>query len=392
MFKENSQVTDLSTSLTNHVYKNPIFLGSGSIDDSFEKVNWLLNSEVGAVIPRTTRLHITPGRERHPSPHLDINLKTQSMRNAEWTGNTIDYWREYLPELATTERVIMSVSGRHIDDCVTVCKELDQHQFPLLEINISCPQSNEASGFIMKSSDHIRRVVTSIKEAGVVTPISLKLGHSDFIVHLAQVAEAAGVDAITAINTVGPVLDFDITKGEPRLTLGISGGKGGLSGKTIFPIALTDVAELSKYLHIPVIGCGGVSTAEDVIKMIMAGASAVEIYTAAHLHGNKAPQFIDSLIRNVQHWLVEHHHPSTQSIRGAVLPLFNSPHQMEPRIPKIKDGSCIDCGKCENICLEEGAIRVTDDGYKKLVVIEPSLCIGCGACVTICPREALDYK
>jgi len=122
------------------------------------------------------------------------------------------------------------------------------------------------------------------------------LGHSDYIVNLAKVAEKAGADTIVAINTFGPVLDFDISGGKPKLTLGINSGKGGLSDKIIFHTALTDVANLYQELNIPIIACGGVTMPEDAIKMIMAGASAVQIYSAAHIAGNKRYIFLINLL------------------------------------------------------------------------------------------------
>lgn len=248
----------LSTTIAGQYFENPVWLGSGTLGETMPRVRSLLSSDAGAIIPRTTRLRYAEGRETNPSPHLDIQMETQAMRNAEWTGATIEYWRPYLSELQESHHIVMSVSGRNIPECVTVCKELDSYHFPLLEINISCAHSNDIHGFITKNSDHIQRVVSEIKDAGVITPIAIKLGHSDHIVQLAQVAEKAGADAITAINTYGPVLDFDITDGKPELTLGISGGKGGLSGKPIFLIALTDVADLARHIQIPIIASGGV--------------------------------------------------------------------------------------------------------------------------------------
>lgn len=389
---------DLSTKVLGQKFSNPIFLGSGSMDETIEKVHKFLDTDIGAIIPRTTRLEYAPGRDKHPSPHLDIQQISRTIRNAEWTGYPIYYWRPFLEEISQDKRVIMSVSGRDVKGCALVCKELDIYEFPFLEINISCAHSNDAHGFITRNEEHIQSVVREIKDIGVKTPIAIKLGHSDYIVRLAQKAEEAGADGIVAINTYGPVLDFDIASGTPELTLGIAGGKGGLSGKSIFTIALTDVADLSRHLKIPVIASGGVITAEDVIKMIMAAASAVQVYTAAHLKGDKAPQYLNKLVSDVEGWLAYHGYKDFNNIRGLVLPKLSLGNQMTPLVPQLSPDLCIGCTLCEKICNEPGSIEMVTSEVTQinrlgnLPVINENICIGCGACVTVCPTDALDYK
>lgn len=389
---------DMKCRVLGKEFSNPIFLGSGSLDETIEKVHKFLATNVGAVVPRTTRFEYAPGRNKHPSPHLDIQQKSKAMRNAEWTGYPIDYWRPFLEEVSRERRIIMSVSGRDTKGCAQVCKELDAYEFPFLEINISCAHSNETNGFITRNGDHIKSVIREIKDTGVKTPIAIKLGHSDYIVKLAQIAEEAGADGIVAINTYGPVLDFDISSGTPELTLGIAGGKGGLSGKPIFQIALTDVADISRHLKIPVIASGGVSTSEDVIKMIMAGACAVQVYTAAHLRGDQAPKYLNKLVSDVEAWLACHGYMNVNNVRGLVLPKLAQDNQMTPMIPQLSKELCIGCSLCEIICNEPDSIQMTasdmSDTNKPglLPVIHDNVCIGCGACVTVCPTDALGYK
>jgi len=383
--------TDLSIELLGRKFNNPIILGSGTLGDSIERVNLFLASKIGGVIPRTTRLHYAPGRDHHPSPHLDV-MSGGNMRNAEWTGATIDYWRPFLGKLSENGRTIISISGRDINGCLAVCQELDRFNFPFFEINISCAHSNDAHGFITRNWEHITTLVRTLKDVGIKTPLALKFGHSDYIVSLALAAQEAGADAIVAINTLCPVIDFDISSGKPNFTLGIAGGKGGLSGKAIFNIALTDVFDLSKHLTIPVIGCGGISSVEDVIKMIMAVASMVEVYTAAHLHGKKAPEFLNKLVGDVDKWLAEHGYSNISQIQGLALKSVSQNNQIIPLLPKLNKDLCTGCNKCVNICLEDGAISMINNSQKKpkqFPKIDPNHCIGCGACVSVCPKDAI---
>ena len=376
-------MSDLSCKILGVTFSNPIWIGSGSITEKKERIDKLLRSDAGAIIPRTTRLKYAPGRKMHPSYHLDINASEKWMRNCEWTGDLIDYWEPYLKELSKTKKIIMSVSGREINDCLKVCKIIDKYNFPFIEINISCAHSNEAHGFITRNSEHISKLVKILKK-NIKTPIALKLGHSDFIVELAKVAEKSGVDAIVAINTYGPVIDFDISKGKPKLTLGIDNGKGGLSGKTIFHVALTDIVSLSQNLSIPIIACGGVTKPEDAVKMIMAGASAVQIYSAIHIAGNKGDAFLNNFIKGFNSWLDKYGYTKIDSLKGILLPELSRKHQMDIVIPKYNEQVCTKCKACVNICLED-AVKLSNEKIK----IDKNKCIGCGACTSICPTKAL---
>jgi dihydroorotate dehydrogenase (NAD+) catalytic subunit len=379
-------MSDLTCKILGATFPNPIWLGSGTIVENKERVDNFLTSEVGGIIPRTTRLKYSPGRKSHPSYHLDINMDQKWIRNCEWTGNLIDYWQPYLEELSKSQKIIMSVSGRNIDDCLEVCRKIDEFNFPFIEINISCAHSNEVHGFITRNSEHITKLVKTLKK-NIKTPIALKLGHSDFIVELAQVAESAGADAIVAINTYGPVIDFDIDEGKPELTLGINNGKGGLSGSPIFHIALTDVVNLSQNLEIPVIACGGVTTPEDAIKMIMAGASAVQIYSAVHMAGNQGVAFLDEYIAGFKLWMDKHGYENIEDFKGILLPKLSREHQMGTIIPEHDNSLCTNCKACISICLEN-AISLIENKIR----INKNKCIGCGACVSVCSTKANKTK
>ncbi len=372
--------------LIGEIFSNPIWLGSGTLSETKERIDRFLKSKVGAVVTRTTRFRHDPGREIHPSYHLDIKLNEKSIRNCEWTGKLINYWQPYLKELSETKRTIISVSGRNIKDCLRVCKIIDKYNFPLIEINVSCAHSNEVHGFITRNSKHIFTLIKTLKE-NIKTPIALKLGHSDCIVDLAKVAEKAGVDAIVAINTYGPVIDFNINKGKPELILGINNGKGGLSGKAIFYITLTDIVNLSQNVNIPIIASGGVTEPKDAIKMIMAGASAVQIYSAVHMAGNKGNKgivFLNKFIKDFNSWLYKHKYANINSLRGILLPKLSRPHQMSRIIPQYNKKTCTRCKRCINICLE-GAIKLSNNK----ISIDKNKCIGCGACVSVCPTKSL---
>lgn len=380
----------LQTQMFGHAFPSPLILGSGTLVEKYHEIQPYIDAGAGAIVPRSTRKVME--RKVHPSPHLYESGKRghEMMLNAEWTGADIDYWREFLAPMQQSGRVIMSVSGRDVNGCVDVCREIDQHRFSMIEVNISCAHSNSVHGMITRNSEHIRAVVGSLKDAGIVTPVVLKLGHSDFIVELSQVAKEAGADGIVAVNTFGPLLDFDVSTGQPKPVLGIAGARGGMSGAPLFNIALTDVAMISKEVGLPVIGCGGVRTAEDAIKMVMAGALGVQVYSAAHVLGIHGPKVFTTINNGILKYLKEHNLQSLDQIRGSALRLLEQPTNLKPIVPELVAEDCTGCDKCIDVCLP-GAISPIewDNKAKHVIAISTSQCVGCGHCVHECPTDAL---
>jgi len=373
---------------------SPLILGSGTLVESYEDINPFIEAGAGAVIPRSTRREML--RKFHPSPHLyqTGSKGNEIMLNAEWTGADINFWLPHLKKMSETQKVIMSVSGRDIEGCIDVCKILDKFSFLMLEINISCAHSNNIHGFITRNGDHIKRTITGLKQAGVRTPIAIKLAHSDYIVELSQVAKESGADAIVALNTFGPLFDFSIGR-EAKATpvLGIQGAKGGMSGSALFNIALTDVAEIRRQVGIPVIGCGGVSTPEHVVKMIMAGASAVEIYTASHVRGINAPSYFSETNTKLIKFMDEIQVENISDIKDNAISLLSQETNLEPLVPEVDKDSCTGCDICVNVCLRS-AINKENHPNKSghVIKINQDACAGCGHCVAVCPTNALSLK
>lgn len=383
----------LEVNLFDRKIPSPLILASGTLVESFQEIPPFLEAGAGAVVPRTTRKIME--RKVHPSPHLYQSGRKgdEMMLNAEWTGADIEYWRPYLEAMSNLRQVVMSISGRDILGCTEVCKELDLFGFPYLEVNISCAHSNSRHGFITRNGEHIRTLIDSIKQAGVTTPLVLKLGHSDFIVELANIAKEVGADGIVAVNSFGPLFDFSIDSlGDPQRVLGIQGAEGGMTGAPLFNIALTDVAEIKRQVGLPVIASGGVRTAEHVIKMIMAGAQAVQVYTAAHVKGIHASSIFPQLNQKIIHYMDEVKVENINSVRGRALSLMDEPTNLVPLIPEVLAENCTGCDICLPVCLPQ-AIDIIPAANKQRHIVEINdQCIGCGLCVQVCPSDALQIK
>lgn len=185
---------------------------------------------------------------------------------------------EELPKLAQVfhKPVMANVSGFSLEEYVEVCQKLDAcPQVGWLEVNISCPNVH-GGGMSFGTDPKAAAAVTRAVKAAVQKPVIVKLSPNvTSIADIARACEDAGADGISLINTVmGMRLDLNTRK--PLL----ANGTGGMSGPAIFPLALRMVWQVYEAVHIPIVGLGGVSSAEDVLEMMLAGATAVEVGAA----------------------------------------------------------------------------------------------------------------
>ena len=182
---------------------------------------------------------------------------------------------EELPKLAQCfhKPVMANVSGFSVEDYAYTCERLDKEsQVGWLEVNVSCPNVH-GGGMSFGTSPEAAAEVTRAVKAVTTKPVIVKLSPNvTDIVSIAKACEAAGADGISLINTMLG-MRIDLRTGKPV----IANTMGGFSGKAIFPVALRMVYQVAHAVNIPVVGMGGVATAEDVIEMMLAGATAVEI-------------------------------------------------------------------------------------------------------------------
>ncbi len=185
---------------------------------------------------------------------------------------------EELPKLAKcfNKKVMANVSGFAIEDYAYTCQQLDkEEQVGWLEVNVSCPNVHGGGMSFGTSPEAAAEVVRAVK-AVTTKPVIVKLSPNvTDIVAIAKACEEAGADGISLINTMlGMRIDLKTRKPV------IANKMGGFSGPAIFPVAVRMVYQVANAVNIPVIGMGGVSTAEDVIEMMLAGATAVEVGAA----------------------------------------------------------------------------------------------------------------
>ena len=187
--------------------------------------------------------------------------------------------------------VIANVSGFSVDDYAYTCELLDkQEQVGILEVNVSCPNVH-GGGMSFGTSPQAAAEVTRAVKAVTSKPVFIKLSPNvTDIVAIARACEEAGADGICLINTMLG-MRIDIKRRQPI----IANKMGGFSGDAIFPVAVRMVYQVSKACNIPVMGCGGVSTAKDVIEMMMAGATAVQLGAANLVNPYACKDIIEAL-------------------------------------------------------------------------------------------------
>ena len=192
--------------------------------------------------------------------------------------------------------VIANVSGFSVEDYAYTCELLDkEEQVGILEVNVSCPNVHGGGmsfGTDAKSAAEVTRAVKKV----TTKPVFIKLSPNvTDIVSIAKACEEAGADGICLINTLLG-MRIDIKSRQPV----IANKMGGFSGDAVFPVALRMVYQVAKACNIPVMGCGGVSTAKDVIEMMMAGASAVQVGAANLVNPYACKEIIEELPRECE--------------------------------------------------------------------------------------------
>ena len=201
--------------------------------------------------------------------------------------------REELPRLKTFFRkpVIANISGFSVEEYAYCCERIDrQEQVGLIEVNVSCPNVRHGGMSFGTCPDAAAEVTRAVK-AVTTKPVYIKLSPNvTDIVSIARACEEAGADGICLINTLLG-MRIDIARRRPV----IANTMGGFSGAAVFPVALRMVYQVARACRIPVMGCGGVTTARDVIEMMMAGASAVQVGAANLVNPYASKEIVEAL-------------------------------------------------------------------------------------------------
>lgn len=280
---------DLSVNIAGIRMKNPVMTASGTFGFGEAYRDFFSPGELGAIVVKG----VTPEpRQGNPPPRI---VETPAgMLNAIGLENpgVEAVLEEYLPALAEYETpVIVNIAGSTVEEYGLVAEMLTSSPVVKgLEVNISCPNV-KAGGMAFGSQPAMAARVIGKVRASTHLPVIAKLSPNvTDVVEMAVAVEEAGADAISLINTLLGMA-IDIKKKKPVL----ANVMGGLSGPAVKPVALRMVWQVAQKVKVPVIGLGGIVTAEDALEFIMAGATAVAVGTGQFVNPRCAPDVIDGL-------------------------------------------------------------------------------------------------
>ncbi len=296
----------LETSVGSVALKSPVMTAAGTAGYGDELAGYGDLKALGAVVVKSLATFQWDG---NPEPRV-ASIGEHMINAVGLSGPGIAAWREtYLPDLlATGATVVGSIWGRNIGEFADAAAAIKGANIAALEVNASCPNLEDRSSIFAHSASATSEIVRATKVAGV--PLWVKLSpNTPDLVAIAGAAIEAGADALVLVNTVvGLAIDIE----KRSATLG--NGGGGVSGPGILPIALRAVFEChSAYPQTAIVGVGGISSGEDAVAMMMAGASAVEVGTATFANA-RAPWIIQ---KQLEKWLKKQGISNVSEIIGA---------------------------------------------------------------------------
>ena len=298
---------DMRVKIAGVEWNNPVTVASGTFGSGEEYSEFVDLNRLGAVTTKGVANVPWPG---NPTPRVaEIH---SGMMNAIGLQNPgIDVFCErdipFLRQFDT--KIIVNVCGRSAEDYCEVVERLANEDVDMLEINISCPNVKEggiAFGQNPKAAEEITKAVKKYAKQPVIMKLSPNVTS---IAEMAKAVEAGGADAISLINTLtGMKIDIN------RKTFALANKTGGVSGPAVHPIAVRMVYEAANAVNVPILGMGGIESAEDAIEMLLVGASAVSVGTANFYN----PTVTMDIVDGIEAYMKQNHFASVQDMVGIV--------------------------------------------------------------------------
>ena len=301
-------MASLNVKINNLELSNPVMTASGTFGYGLEFADLVPLHEIGGIIVKGTTL-----RPREGNDYPRMAEVASGMLNCVGLQNKgVDYFCSHIyPQIKDIDtRMIVNVSGSTPEDYAECAARIDAlDKIPAIELNISCPNVKDGGMAFGVTCAGATSVVKAVRERYHKTLIVKLSPNVTDIAEIARACEAEGADSVSLINTLmGMAIDTE--RRCPKLSI----GTGGLSGPAVKPVALRMVWQVARAVKIPVIGLGGISSAQDAIEFLMAGATALEIGTANFID----PAIAYKVKTGINDWLDSHGCASVQEIIGAV--------------------------------------------------------------------------
>lgn len=279
---------NLSVNIAGVELKNPVMTASGTFGSGMEYAEYVDLNKLGAVVTKGVANVPWPG---NPTPRIAetyggmINaIGLQNPGLDTFVERDIPFLKQY------DTKIIVNVCGRTEEDYVDAVEKLSGQPVDLLEINISCPNVKEGGIAFGQKPASAERITAAVKKVSK-HPVIMKLSPNvTDITEMARAVEAGGADAVSLINTLtGMKIDIN------RRAFAVANKTGGLSGPAIKPVAVRMVYQVANAVKLPIIGMGGIATAEDALEFIMAGATGVAVGTANFNNPMATVQVVDGI-------------------------------------------------------------------------------------------------
>lgn len=301
-------MAEMKVNIAGVEWKNPVTTGSGTFGFGREYSEYFDLSELGAVCLKA--LSAKP-RLGNPSPR--IAETTKGVLNSVGLQNpgAEAFIEKELPRLRKYDtKLIANLCGASVEDYTEVAQILDD-KVDMFELNISCPNVKEGGMAFGTNPKMVEEITQKVKAVSKV-PLIVKLSPNvTDITEIARAAEAGGADAVSLINTLLG-MKIDINTRRPIL----HNNMGGLSGPAVKPVAVRMVYQVRKAIKLPIIGMGGIASAEDAIEFMLAGANAIAVGTA----GLVDPYAWVKVIKGIESYLNKNNIADVNDIVGAVIP------------------------------------------------------------------------
>lgn len=300
-------MSKMNVTLAGVELKNPVMTASGTFGSGAEYSEFVDLNALGAVVTKGVANVPWPG---NPTPR--VAETSSGMLNAIGLQNPgIDVFCErdipFLKQFDT--KIIVNVCGKTTEDYCEVVERLGNEPVDLLEINVSCPNVKEG-GIAFGQDPRALEAITKEVKKYARQPIIMKLSPNvTDITEMAKAAEAGGADILSLINTLtGMKIDIH------RRTFALANKTGGMSGPAVKPIAVRMVYQVANAVSLPIIGMGGIATAEDALEFIMAGATAVSVGTANFFN----PYATVEVVQGIREFLEKNQIADVQELIGVV--------------------------------------------------------------------------
>jgi dihydroorotate dehydrogenase (NAD+) catalytic subunit len=299
-------VVDISTNIGVLRLKNPTLLASGIMDEDAGSMQRMIDSGAGGIV--TKSIGMKP-REGYANPSV-VELDHGLLNSMGLPNPGIELFGQEMKDLKKSKTpIIGSIFGATASEFVTLALKMEQYGAAAVELNVSCPHAKRYGLEVGCDPLLLRKIVSSVTQQ-IHIPVFVKISPNVMnLVEIVQAAEKGNADAIVAINTIKG-MKIDLETAYPVL-----GNKtGGYSGKAIKPIGVRCVYDIAQNVHIPIIGVGGITTGEDAIEYLMAGASAVQIGSAVYYRG---PEVFKKVCKEIETWMSKRGYKKIIELIGA---------------------------------------------------------------------------